>query len=321
MMNVANTRENSARIENLDEQGELCPETARIRMYRVFDTNLLVLSEVPVLGDHIQHFSQSLEIAPGPADARLAIFPCGTGPRNQVILCSPELGMAKFCHLGKEAWVSFRHVFLRLVLRYSQAHYMLHAAAIADEKGRAALIVGVSNAGKTSILLGLLREGYRMVTDDYCVLRNDTLQVTSLPTGITVTERTLKAFPELAVQALSYNSFVCERQLQWTVHPSMVYSECPPYSELSPTHVFFVFPDFGKESRIEPCSEETAQYWLNEGRFHPSEFIREFGDPTFELQALRLKTMRTLLRTARFFCVTNGDLERTVSIIAENFHP
>lgn len=301
----------------IEERVEQKPDTsaADFRTYRVFDERLLVLCEPPAMARHIHCYLKALEVEPAEVDVRLAIFESGDGGGGNLLLCSPEAGMAQFKKAGRQAWLAFRQFFMRLILAHTFREYALHAAAVSDGHGRTALIFGVPNAGKTSTLIGLLRRGYHMLTDDYCVVRPDTGCAVSLPTGVTVTEATLDHYPDLRDLAQRACAFWCEGKVQWTVHPGDRYALFPAYAESRPTHLYFLYPDFGAPSRLEPCRGEEAWYWLQDGRFHPGR-VQRHDELDGEARQAHFELAKRMLRECRAYRVANGDLPQTVELIA-----
>ncbi len=80
-----------------------------------------------------------------------------------------------------------------------QQRYSLHAAGVCVN-GMGILMPGTSGAGKTTLTLALLREGWDMLSDDMLFLAHgpDGIQVLAFPDAIDVTDETACFFPELA---------------------------------------------------------------------------------------------------------------------------
>ena len=75
------------------------------------------------------------------------------------------------------------HVNQQAVAKDAGEHLILHAAG-AELQGVLVLILGVSGAGKTTTVAGLLRAGYRYLTDEAVVLDRATLRTTSFPKAL-----------------------------------------------------------------------------------------------------------------------------------------
>jgi hypothetical protein len=80
-----------------------------------------------------------------------------------------------------------------------EGFYKVHAAGLVKD-GRGVLFAGFSGRGKTTSCLALVRAGYRCLSDDYTLVRDQGSRVEALPfpTKVDVTETTIDLFPELA---------------------------------------------------------------------------------------------------------------------------
>ena len=58
--------------------------------------------------------------------------------------------------------------------------YSLHAAALASETGEGVLLVGPSGSGKSTLAIGLIRRGWRYLSDDAVLLRHGSAGVEAL---------------------------------------------------------------------------------------------------------------------------------------------
>ncbi|MCP5060198.1 MAG: hypothetical protein GY937_26155 [bacterium] len=91
----------------------------------------------------------------------------------------------------------FLLAFLMLLRRFGR--FGLHANCLFHD-GRGFLLVGPSGAGKTTLSIALLRQGWRLVADDTLVLRRTGAAVDALALrgGLSCTPQTAAIFPELA---------------------------------------------------------------------------------------------------------------------------
>ena len=287
--------------------------------YRIFDDILAVYCESAPLGDHIDCFLNSLA-APDDrlqeASVRLAIL---EGPPGKVAMCSPEVSLASVEQLEYDAWIRFRRLFLHLVVYGDRPYYPLHAAAIADEHGRAALLVGAEGAGKTSLLTALLKRGLHFVTDDFAMLHLQDASIASLPTGVTAEEGYFQFFPDLQERRRDTCRFHCQNQWQWTLDLSEVFIAVPPFKRLQISHVFFIRPNFGGRSRMAKCDLDEALWWFQISR-HENPWIPvplRQRRVKYQTQCLRLAQM--LFGRAKYTWVANGNLEDAADIVAAEF--
>ena len=89
------------------------------------------------------------------------------------------------------------HMTLTILLK-RRGLYTVHATAL-EKDGRGILIPGYSGRGKTTTFVSLLRSGYRYLSDDHPLIRDNGTYVEALsfPMKIDVTEPTIQFFPEL----------------------------------------------------------------------------------------------------------------------------
>lgn len=105
-------------------------------------------------------------------------------------LFGPETTHEDFCE-------SLFHFALTQLLK-RQGVFCLHAAGL-EYQGRGVIIPGGGGQGKTTLMLALLRSGFRYLSDD-CPLvreRGAQMELLPLPMPIEVTGRTVEVFPEL----------------------------------------------------------------------------------------------------------------------------
>lgn len=284
--------------------------------YRLNDRCLVVISECPIMAEHINCFLRCFEAADSASTVgvmRLVMF---QAPGHRVALCCPEVGMAEVASLRYEAWFRFRRLLAHLVINCDEDHYPLHASGVVAESGNAILIVGESRAGKTSVVAALLRRGYRFLCDDYTPIRYDDAMVKSMPLGATVSEQGFQLMPELAGLKRDTCRFYFERQWHWTINFADKYEIVPDTKWLDVSHVFFLTPNFGQASTIAPCRREEASLRLIEGKLRgPRQIGLRSNHQPFPQAETRFPPVRRIAEQARCFTVANGHLEQTADLI------
>lgn len=291
------------------------PYAPSIVSYRVFDESLLILSESEKLSHHIDTYMSPLKSSVVPPSARFMILECGN-TASFALVC-PEQKMARILEDFSDAWIAFRRMFMRLVFAPSQRRVIFHAAAIACGEHAATLIIGHSSSGKTSTLIGLLGEGFRLICDDYCGIDTGTGQVTSLPVGATVSEKTLELFPHLRQHTSSTSSFTFNNETEYTVNLSQAFEFVSPYSDTPISHIFFLYPEFGSKSQLEACDTAQANWELNNGVFNSRSLTPTFSSDSIAFQRKCMDVSKTLADQAKCFRLRNGSVYETVSIICE----
>jgi hypothetical protein len=76
----------------------------------------------------------------------------------------------------------------------------IHAGVVARDD-RAILIAGRSGRGKTTLVLGLLRRGFDLLSDELALIGPDQRTVLAYPRGLHIRPQALELFPELAFLA------------------------------------------------------------------------------------------------------------------------
>jgi hypothetical protein len=79
----------------------------------------------------------------------------------------------------------------------SRAHVVFHAA-MAERDGVGVLLPAPMESGKTTTVTGLVRSGYRYLTDEAAAVSTDGLQVTAFPKALSIDRGSWDVFPDLA---------------------------------------------------------------------------------------------------------------------------
>ncbi len=177
-----------------------------------------------------------------------------------------DLSVSKGCGvgvLGEEFWASPLHdqreFFLLglLILLRGQGLYGLHANAVKRD-GMGLVIVGDSGAGKTTLTLALIREGWGYLSDDAIVLRSCGEQVEALAfrRGFAVTDRTASFFPELASPQVVYRPVRDGKRLAdvSSLFPDSFSYSCVPSAVVFPR----IAPTRRGESKLTPIEKTGA---------------------------------------------------------------
>ncbi len=99
--------------------------------------------------------------------------------------------------MHRDVCATYFHFALSELLR-REGLYTIHAAAL-ERNGHGVLIPGSSGRGKTTCCISLLRGGYRYLSDDHPLIRENEsgIELLCFPEKIDVTDRTIEFFPEL----------------------------------------------------------------------------------------------------------------------------
>lgn len=123
-------------------------------------------------------------------------------PDQALVVIDGDLGLVEGYLFGSDAT---REDFCECLFHFSLTEllkrrglFSLHAAGL-EYQGQGVIIPGGSGQGKTTLMLALLRSGFRYLSDDSPLVRERSAQVELLPMpmAIEVTRRTVEVFPEL----------------------------------------------------------------------------------------------------------------------------
>ncbi len=294
-------------------------ETDGLLLFRIFDEYLLLMSESGTMKHRITHFLSSLAIPisnSAGTTSRLAIF---KAPGHHIVLCCPECGVAQTAASASTAWFVFRRLLLHLIINMGRPHFPLHACCVANERGEAAVISGLSNSGKTSVTAALLRYGYRFAIDDYTLLMNDA-SILAFPLGSTLSQKTFTLIPDIEPLKAPHMRLSDTDAGPWIVNFADVFPIVEAFKPLKPTHFFFLVPRFGAQSRLEPCSTEQSLWHLQAARLADRKMIKPLKCASPRHYDMGLSIAGRLIEDAAFFRVVNGDLGATAALIAETFN-
>jgi hypothetical protein len=141
-----------------------------------------------------------------------------------------------------DVYATYFHLALSELLKRAGL-YAIHATALA-KNGHGVLIPGASGRGKTTCCISLLRGGYRYLSDDHPLIREDKrgIELLCFPEKIDVTDHTIEFFPELKKAT---------RDLEWGIqkryfyvdefYPNAIINTCRPS--------LIIIPDIGDGAR------------------------------------------------------------------------
>jgi len=284
--------------------------------YNIFDHVLSVISEAHDLDVHIDTFLWPFHDGSSKPTASLEIRLLA-GSNDRLAFLAPESGLVATTAAGFEAWVTFRRFYMSLVLGRSRTHHILHASAARAANGKAAVVFGPSNSGKTTVLMALLERGMTLVCDDYSPISHEHGGLVALPVGVTVSENTINLFPWLRDLLAPECRFVNEGEQQWTVHPGKHFGMVTPHEVVEDMDFFLLRPDFGSASRIEQCTVDEALWWLAVGSLNSRNYSPRFQNEWMDTLSAGYELLRGVLSRSRFYLVSNGDIGQTSALIEE----
>jgi hypothetical protein len=179
-------------------------------------------------------------------------------------------------------------------------HVVIHAGG-AECNGTAVVMPAHMEHGKSTLTTGLVRAGFRYVTDEAVAIRRDTHEIVPYPKPITLDQGSWQLFPELEPdEAFPSEAY---KASQWQVPPSAIRPDAvaPPCSAR-----FIVFPEYDEEHTTEliPMSRAEGLVELAKNTFR----FDDEGRATLDVLA-------AVMETAEAYRLPNGDLDQAVAAI------
>ena len=190
----------------------------------------------------------------------------------------------------------------REVITRSGAFLLLHAAAAVSD-GVAVLLPGVAEAGKTTLVTGLIRSGFDYLTDEAAAVRPSDLVVEPYPKPLTIDPGSWAALPDLAPDlddALA-DLFVS----RWYVNPQRIRADAIA-QPAAPALV--VFPTYAARATtsVQPVAGTDALVLLMQQTFG-------FNDAA----SRNLQVLGRLVQQASCYRLVSGDLEAACAAVQE----
>jgi hypothetical protein len=136
----------------------------------------------------------------------------------------------------------------------SKELFLIHSGALGKD-GKGILVPGFTGSGKTTLTIALVRQGFRFLSDDRPLLReNRPMELLAFPERVDVTEKTASFFPELRDLPVHLFKKGPLKKSFWieTAYPDSIVESCRPE--------VLIFPRVAerKRSRLIPLSRVEA---------------------------------------------------------------
>ena len=132
------------------------------------------------------------------------------------------------------------YIFMHIIEDFQSSFYFLHASAVSKEDA-AIIFPALPQAGKTSILIGMLKRGFSYLGDDLAPVHHENAHVYPYPTALCVKESGVKLFDELENLCQSNNLINQNGRNTWLI-PVQNIANC--YISEDCQIRFIVFPKF-----------------------------------------------------------------------------
>lgn len=239
-------------------------------------------------------------VVPGEADTWYWIYQLKPGAQMRHIFVNRDCPVS----YDRESWV-LRYLTWHVnheVIQRSSDYVLLHAAA-AERHGLGVVFPAPPEAGKTTLVAGLIRSGFRYVTDEAVAIDPSTLDVIPYPKPLSIDPGSWSVLPDFAPTGVKIGAGYHESQ--WHVNPQVIREDAISGSV---GLALVVFPKFveGARTFVEPV--------------RPSEALVEVLGQTFRLHEHGRRNFGVLGRCIQkmpCYRLVSGDLEEACLAVEE----
>jgi hypothetical protein len=229
---------------------------------------------------------------PGDTVSTYSILDRGEGRRQRFALYRDGTRVGLTRTLTRLGYSLLADVNAGAVRSANRTHVVFHAA-MAEREGVGVLLPAPMESGKTTTVTGLVRAGFRYLTDEAAALSPQDLTVTAFPKALSVDRGSWSVFPDLARPTPVTAD-------QWQVpptdlRPDAVVREARPRLVVRPRYLF------GSSTRLRRVPRPEMALLLADCTFH-------FVDGA----ARNLETIAAMLARAECYELTIGSLEEAV---------
>ncbi len=177
-------------------------------------------------------------------------------------------------------------------------------AGCGELDGRRFLVAGDKGAGKTTLMVRLLFEGFRVIGDELVLVRDR--RAIPFPRRFHIKQESMNLLPEL-------NSLFASLPYNMTSYGHKMFSFTPQdagyewkIDEGDIHSIFYLEPNHGGQTRIEECPK-----YMMVNRVMPMSFLSETEDH------MKINQLCNMIDRANCYILHVGDLEGAVSTIQE----
>lgn len=228
------------------------------RAFEIVGVPVEVSSSLPMVLDIVEKTYTAFSV---PSASQLGRYSLEVGERDGSIVISDSEGASVSAETPPEATIAVLNLIVQRVVSELAIRglHAVHAASLATSRG-GVIISGRSGAGKTTLAVGLLTRGLRILSDEFAVVGPGAESVLPYRRSLHIRPGTPELVPQLG--------FLLERprdQLgggsEWSLSPAELDTVFPGClgGPVAPLHVLLVEPRRdGAPSRLEPLPSGVA---------------------------------------------------------------
>lgn len=207
--------------------------------------------------------------------------------------------------LDHERWRAYAEsVIFHTILSHIPDHFVMHAGVVSVE-GRAVVLCGEANRGKTTLTLALVREGFKFLSDEVAFIDRRRGVVQPFPRALGLREKTLSMFSELDSQIKLQPTKSLSGDDKWLVDIDDMFPGCRGASCKVDSIIFM--ERFSKSTELTPMT--SAEAVLQSIRFsHTAE------DNPFQ----SMLAAADVVQAAKCYRLQSGSVSETVKVVADS---
>ena len=221
------------------------------------------------------------------------------------LLIARELGLiyliSKYSNL---AYIVANLMIQSMSLCLSKTFFNVHAASLV-KGGTGFLFPGSQHCGKTTLTLGLIKKGYRLLSDDFTIIKRSSLEAMPFPRALNIREHTLPLITDFEDHLISKREFRITDETRWFLDLNEFCGS--PYV---PNRIVFPRLDPGGETRLEPFQKTMAALELLRNGIAP--YLPDLPQPD---ERSAFETCAQLVANAPTFRLSLGSIDEAIELL------
>lgn len=189
------------------------------------------------------------------------------------------------------------------IMLYHPRFYQIHAGVV-EVDGQGVILPASPGSGKTTLTAGLVRSGWRYLSDEFALIDPDDLKLRAYPKALCLKEGSFPVIDAMGLQTSRRRDYQKGQKGRVTfvkpfeLNGDRIGGRCPVR--------FVIFPKYaeGQRARLTEISRAEAVLRLNEVSFNFAKF-RSAG----------VRIMADVVRDARVYELAAGELDETVDLV------